>query len=44
MAMVQDELGNWYDDGTGGGVDTSYSSPFGIANYGDQPEGGFGGE
>ena len=40
MAMVQDELGNYYDDGTGGGVDTSYSSPFGIANYGDQPEGG----
>jgi hypothetical protein len=44
MAMVQDELGNYYDDGTGGGYDTSYSSPFGIANYGDQPEGGFGGE
>jgi hypothetical protein len=44
MAMVQDELGNYYDDGTGdgGGYDTSYSSPFGIANYGGQPEGGDG--
>jgi len=42
--MVQDELGNYYDDGTGdgGGYDTSYSSPFGIANYGGQPEGGDG--
>jgi len=43
MAMVQDELGNWYDDGTGGGYDTSYGSAFGNANYGDQPEGGFDG-
>jgi len=41
--MVQDELGNWYDDGTGGGYDTSYGSAFGNANYGDQPEGGFDG-
>ena len=48
MAMVQDELGNYYDDGTGdgggGGYDTSYSSPFGIANYSDQSEGSFSGE
>ena len=46
MAMVQDELGNYYDDGTdeGGGYATSYSSPFGLANYGDQSEGGFSGE
>jgi len=46
MAMVQDELGNYYDDGTdeGGGYATSYSSPFGLANYGDQSEGSFSGE
>lgn len=42
MAMTQDELGNWYDDGTADGINTSYSSPFGIANYGGQPEGGDG--
>ena len=46
MAMVQDELGNYYDDGTGDGGEyvTPYSSPFGLANYGDQSEGGFSGE
>ena len=48
MAMVQDELGNYYDDGTGDGGEsgyaTPYSSPFGLANYGDQSEGSFGGE
>lgn len=38
MAITQDELGNYYDDGTKTAYDTSYSSPFGIVNYGDQPE------
>ena len=44
MAIVQDKLGNYYDDGTGNRYDTSYSSPFGIVNYSDQSESSFGGE
>jgi hypothetical protein len=39
MAITQDELGNYYDDGTKTAYNTSPSSPFGIVNYGGQPEG-----